>query len=132
MSENEYGFYGPQSAENAALLLKAADDLGIDQGEVATIRNGFRVPVAILDKVAQDQTAEAGVNPADPTPDDPNASTETQFEVPKAEEVEEPAGNASRESWAAWADHLGVQYGDDDGRDAIKAAVKAHQGEENG
>jgi hypothetical protein len=39
--------------------------------------------------------------------------------------VIEPKGNASREEWAAYAAHLGVQVPDDSGRDAIKELVAA-------
>jgi len=40
-------------------------------------------------------------------------------------EPTEPKGNGSREEWAAWADHLGVEYEPDAKRDDIKAAVVA-------
>jgi hypothetical protein len=40
-------------------------------------------------------------------------------------EPTEPRGNGSREEWAAWADHLGVEYEPDAKRDDIKAAVDA-------
>lgn len=40
-------------------------------------------------------------------------------------EPTEPKGNGSREDWAAWADHLGVEYEPDAKRDDIKAAVDA-------
>jgi hypothetical protein len=37
----------------------------------------------------------------------------------------EPKGNGTREAWAAWADHLGVEYSEDDKREDIKAAIEA-------
>lgn len=36
-----------------------------------------------------------------------------------------PKGNASRASWAAYADAVGVEYGEDATRNEIKAAVAA-------
>lgn len=38
---------------------------------------------------------------------------------------EPPAGNASRETWAAYADEIGVEYDNDATRDEIRAAVAA-------
>lgn len=40
-----------------------------------------------------------------------------------AAEPTEPKGNGSREDWAAWADHLGVEYAPEAKRDDIRDAV---------
>jgi len=39
--------------------------------------------------------------------------------------VARPRGNASRAAWAAYADAVGVEYGEDATRNEIKAAVAA-------
>lgn len=39
--------------------------------------------------------------------------------------VSEPKGNASRDEWAAYATHLGLEVSEDAGRDAIKELVAA-------
>ncbi|WP_163185972.1 hypothetical protein [Cellulosimicrobium sp. SL-1] len=46
--------------------------------------------------------------------------------------VAEPKGNASRDEWAAYAAHLGLEVPDDAGRDAIKDLVAAAAAESLG
>lgn len=45
--------------------------------------------------------------------------------------LEEPAGNASRDEWAAYAESIGVEFDDDAGRNDIRDAVEAAQSDED-
>lgn len=45
-------------------------------------------------------------------------------------EVEAPAGNASREKWAAYAAHLGIEVADDATRNEIRDNVEQLLGED--
>lgn len=51
------------------------------------------------------------------------ALADGEYEAPS--EGGAPKGNASRDEWAAYADSLGVTYGEDAKRDDIKAAIDA-------
>jgi hypothetical protein len=46
-------FVWGRSAEMARALLDAADQVGVDQMEVRTVGNGYLVPDAVWDRVAQ-------------------------------------------------------------------------------
>lgn len=46
-------------------------------------------------------------------------------DAPAAPAVKRPAGNASTEAWAAYADHLGVDLPDGASRDEIRDVVDA-------
>lgn len=55
-------------------------------------------------------------------PDVWDGESDEEFEDPRAS-LERPAGNASREDWAAYAEQEGVELEPDMKRDDIKAAV---------
>lgn len=59
--------------------------------------------------------------PTDPETGQPAGGPEPEREAPPA--VEEPAGNASTEEWAAYAAALGVEVPEDAGREAIKDLI---------
>lgn len=50
-------------------------------------------------------------------PDDPDE--------PKVQDPAAPRGNASRDTWATYAEQIGLQVADEDSREDIKAAVAA-------
>lgn len=60
--------------------------------------------------------------------DDANRATNPDGDTPQTPtEPTEPKGNGSRDDWAAWAKHLGVEHAEDASRDDIKTAVAEHQ-----
>ncbi len=64
---------------------------------------------------------------------EPISAKEPKEIVPPGDsgEPEIPAGNASRESWAAYATHLGIDVGADAKRDEIRALVENLLGDED-
>jgi hypothetical protein len=101
-------FYGPRSRANAAALLAAAAELGLDARVIRTTMSGYLVPDAVLERVKGLEDIEEGKTYPDP-----------------AEAPERPRGNASLEVWATYARALGVEVTEEDTRDGLIAKVDA-------
>jgi hypothetical protein len=107
-----YGFYGGRSTANARLLLGAAEELGIPAWEIATTRDGYIVPNAVLDKVNPTEKVE-----------------EVEEEVTEA--VKRPGKNDSKADWAAYVESLGVDIPEGTTKDDLFALADEAEKERN-
>lgn len=96
-------------------------------GQGVLLRAGDKIPAGAvvgghLTASGKPTTAAAD---SDGGTDDGTPTTKPDDDTPQV--PTEPKGNGSRDDWAAWAKHLGVEHADDASRDDIKTAVAEHQ-----
>lgn len=58
-----------------------------------------------------------------PAPRPTGSSAGEDPDEPKVQDPAAPRGNASRDTWAAYAEQIGLQVADEDSREDIKSAV---------
>lgn len=115
-------FHGPRSRENARLLLKAAEELGLDARVVRTVRGGYEAPAEVVEAALEVSGIEEGKEY--PAPDEAKDDAGDGANEP----LTRPNNGASREDWKNYAESVGVEVTADDKRDGIIEKVDAKEG----